>query len=762
MSYLGAPAAWAGEAVVHDFGGPAKGVNPYATLIRDSAGNLYGTTVNGGQFNQGVVYKITTTGFQRVVHSFSGADGAYPYGGVAADASGNLYGTTSAGGTANKGVVYKLDTSANYNVLYNFTGGADGNDPQAGVVLDALGNLYGTTLIGGASGLGVVFKVDTGGNQTVLYSFAGGADGNGPNAGVILDSSGNLYGTTTLGGGAANAGTVFKIDTTLHETVLYSFLGVPDGANPLAGVIRDSSGNLYGTTLNGGTSNWGEVYKLDTSNKETVLYSFLGGVDGANPYSGVTFGPHGDLYGTTAYGGTAFGVVYKVNAFGEAPLFIFGGSASGIYPYTGLTIDSAGNLYGTTYSGGPTNSGVVYEVNSLGVQTILCDFSDAPDGSNPRSGVVTDATGNYYGTTMNGGFFGAGTIYKLDPAFHETVLYSFTGGADGGNPSASVILDAAGNLYGTTAYGGVSNAGTVFKLDPSLIETVLYSFTGGADGANPYASLITSGCPGSADTCLWGTAENGGTGSVGVVYTVDLSNNSYSVAHTFTGGDGAFPYANLTYACSYFGPNAYCYVFGVTVNGGPSNAGTIFALDASSPPNFYIAYTFSGGLDGGDPYAGLLPAICNRNDVYNFDACLYLTTVAGGSANSGTVFVCDVPWDSATPVCGASGLNDYPFSIVTQTLYSFSGGADGGQPYGGLVMDSTGNLYGTTYSGGTSNAGTVYELDTALAKTLLYTFTGGTDGGHPYSPLIMDSTGKLYGTASSGGKAGGGVVFVAK
>jgi uncharacterized repeat protein (TIGR03803 family) len=756
---------------VHNFGGPAKGVNPYATLIRDSAGNLYGTTVNGGQSNLGVVYRITATGFQRVVHSFSGADGAYPYGGLAADASGNLYGTTSAGGTANKGVVYKLDTSASYNVLYNFAGGADGSGPQAGVVLDALGNLYGTTLSGGASGLGVVFKLDTGGNQTVLHSFGGGADGNGPNAGVILDSSGNLYGTTTLGGGAANAGTVFKIDTTLHETVLYSFLGVPDGANPLGGVIRDSPGNLYGTTLNGGTSNWGVVYKLDTTNTETVMYSFLDGVDGANPYSGVAFGPHGDLYGTTAYGGTAFGVVYKVNADGEVPLFIFGGATSGIYPYTGLTFDSAGNLYGTTYSGGPTNSGVVYEVNALGVQTILCDFSNAPDGNNPRSGLVTDAAGNYYGTTMNGGFFGAGTVYKLDPAFAETVLYSFTGGADGGNPAASVILDAAGNLYGTTAYGGVSNAGTVFKLDPSYIETALYSFTGGADGANPYASLIMSGCPGSADTCLWGTAENGGTGNVGVVYTLDLSNNSYSVAHTFTGGDGAFPYANLTYGCETnlvyvlgAGPPLLCGIYGVTVQGGPANAGVLFGLDFSSPPDFNIVYAFTGGVDGGDPYAGLLYVACNNDGMGDYDACFYGTTVAGGSANSGAVFVCDVVWFFGTPqTCSTDFGDDIGASDTgTQTLYSFTGGADGGQPYGGLVMDSTGNLYGTTYSGGSSKGGAVYEWFTSSTEAVLYSFTNGADGGHPYSLLIMDSAGKLYGTASTGGKTGGGVAFVAK
>jgi uncharacterized repeat protein (TIGR03803 family) len=181
------------------------------------------------------------------------------------------------------------------------------------LIRDSKGNLYGTTNGGGASGAGVVFKIDTSGNETVLYSFTGGADGDGPFAGVIRDSAGNLYGTT-YGGGASGAGVVFKVDTSGSETVLYSFTGGADGANPFwVTLARDSKGNLYGTTQFGGASNAGLVFKVDMSGNETVLHSFTGGTDGGNPFVGVIFGPDGRLYGTTAFGGqTDAGVVFAI------------------------------------------------------------------------------------------------------------------------------------------------------------------------------------------------------------------------------------------------------------------------------------------------------------------------------------------------------------------------------------------------------------------------------------------------------------------
>jgi uncharacterized repeat protein (TIGR03803 family) len=260
------------------------------------------------------------------------------------------------------GVVYKLDAAGQETVLHSFTGGTDGEYPYAGVTRDSAGNLYGTTQGGGTGNAGVVYKLDTTGQETVLYSFSGGADGGYPDASVIQDSVGNLYGTT-FNGGTANMGVVYKLDVGGQETVLYSFTGGADGASPYAGVIRDSAGDLYGTTVEGGTAGWGVVYKLDASGQETVLYSFMGGADGGDPYAGVIRDPAGNLYGTTLFGTYGSGNVYKLDTTGqETVLYSFTNGADGGYPYAGVIRDSVGNLYGTTYNGGKDIAGVVFKL----------------------------------------------------------------------------------------------------------------------------------------------------------------------------------------------------------------------------------------------------------------------------------------------------------------------------------------------------------------------------------------------------------------
>ena len=400
-----------------------------------------------------------------MLHNFaSPPKGASPYAGVIRDSAGNLYGTTFGGGTAGRGVVYKLDTAGHETVLYSFTGGADGGDPYAGVIRDSAGDLYGTTFGGGAAGAGVVYKLDPADHETVLYSFTGGADGGNPYAGVIPDSAGNLYGTTY--GGAAGAGVVFKVNTASQETVLSSFTGGADGGNPYAGVIPDSAGNLYGTTY-GGAAGAGVVFKVNTASQETVLSSFTGGADGGNPYAGVIPDSAGNLYGTTYGGAAGAGVVFKVNtASQETVLYSFTGGADGWAPNAGVISDSAGNLYGTTVNGGTAGRGVVYKLDTAGQETVLYSFRGGADGAFPFAGVIRDSAGNLYGTTYVGGTRDWGVVYKLDTAGQETVLYRFTGGADGGNPWAGVIRDSAGNLYGTTAGGGKRGGGVVFKLKP--------------------------------------------------------------------------------------------------------------------------------------------------------------------------------------------------------------------------------------------------------------------------------------------------------
>jgi uncharacterized repeat protein (TIGR03803 family) len=359
-----------GFRIKHTFTGGDGGL-PTAALIQDSAGNLYGTTSSGGGSGLGVVFKLDTANTETVLHDFTGPDGATPHGGLVLDGSGNLYGTTSSGGTSNLGTVFKIDTSGVETVLHSFAGNSDGAQPYAGLVMDGAGNLYGTTEKGGTSGFGTVFKVDITGTETVLHSFAGGAsDGADPKAGVILDETSNLYGVT-FSGGSGGAGTVFKLDTTNVETVLYNFTGGRDGGNPFGGLTRDQSGTLYGTATTGGTRSIellhgcckaGVVFALSGAN-ESVLYSFSGGNDGGNPAADLVLS-NGALYGTTLSGGpghrgTAFSVTISTGV--EKVLHGFTGKGDGSTPHAGLLINSAGVIYGTAEKGGRFKQGTVFQ-----------------------------------------------------------------------------------------------------------------------------------------------------------------------------------------------------------------------------------------------------------------------------------------------------------------------------------------------------------------------------------------------------------------
>jgi uncharacterized repeat protein (TIGR03803 family) len=353
-------------------------------------------------------------------------DGGWPEAGVTRDAAGNLYGTTFFGGTGTGcdifyygcGTVFKLDTSGTETVLHSFGGASDGWNPTARVILDAAGNLYGTTGYGGAHGHGTVFKVDTAGNETVLYSFAGGKDGARPNAGLVVDTAGNYYGTTQYGGRGCDhqgCGTVFRITPDGQETVLYRFKDGQDGASPLGGVALDSSGNIYGTTWVGGTFSFGTVFRIDSSGDETVLHSFAGGSDGANPMAAPVLDTAGNMYGTTSAGGPYFGIVYKVDTAGnESILYSFTGGSDGAYPYAHLLVDTSGNLYGTVSQSGTTNAGTVFELSGSSL-TVLYGFLGGNDGSTPMGGLIMDSAGNLYGTAVQAGADSWGTVFEIQP-----------------------------------------------------------------------------------------------------------------------------------------------------------------------------------------------------------------------------------------------------------------------------------------------------------------------------------------------------------
>jgi uncharacterized repeat protein (TIGR03803 family) len=367
-----------------------------------------------------------------------------------------------------------------FSVVYTFTGGADGSNPTAGLIADSAGDLYGTTPYGGL-GFGVVFELSPEGSETVLYTFTGGDDGSGPYGGLVQDASGNLYGTT-YEGGPSHAGVVFRLDPTGQETVLHAFTGGSDGASPVAALIRDDAGNLYGTTQFGGNpacqNGCGVVFEIDATGLETVLYRFAGGRDGQQPVAGLLRDATGNLYGTTLYGGApggkcgtaGCGTVFKLSPTAEEIVLHAFRGPDGELPEAGVVQDSAGNLYGTTLGGGAYNEGTVFMLGPTGLETVLHSFADLADGSRPGAGVIRDTSGNLYGTTSigpSGGTYTSGVVFKLSPAGRETVLYSFTGGADGSSPLAG-LLPLNGYLYGTAYFGGdrpgIDGNGTVFEV----------------------------------------------------------------------------------------------------------------------------------------------------------------------------------------------------------------------------------------------------------------------------------------------------------
>lgn len=744
-------------------------------------------------------------------------------------------------------------------ILHDFISMPHGGTPQAPLVADASGNFYGTTAWGGTYGWGAVFKLSLGANgkwtQTILYSFQGGTDGSTPVAGLIFDSAGNLYGTTSgdtesyeFGSGcyvANTCGTVFELSPNSNgswtESVLHTFGAFGDGAFPLGPVIFDKAGNLYGTTEYGGTGQFGTVFELSPSAggtwTDSILYNFTDETDGGLPLAGVTFDAAGNIYGTTWYGGdincnyeqgyqpygcgTVFELTHNSNgSWSESVLESFDWE-NGAFPLGNVVLDAEGNIYGTTQYGPGLNCsagcGTVFKIapsNGTWISSIVYTFAGGPDGQGPASGLVEDASGNFYGTTAGGGSttgctYGCGTVFEVTPTkglvWTEKVLHSFAGsasapyGADGYNPVAGLILDSAGNLYGTASQGGSVSAathcvgvdrcgGTIFKLTKNSsgkwTTSLLYSFTSGGDGLSPQGGLISD----SAGN-LYGATQYGGTFSYGTVYKLTpQSGGGYSeaVLYNFTGqSDGGNPSGRLVfdsagnlYGGTYYGGTPDC-----SYNSG---CGVVYELSlVAGKWTEQVIHSFVN-TDG---------AQANSSLVFDSAGNLYGTTSGGGSSGYGTAFELSPSGNSWTftslfTFTAAATVGGYPGPVVldssgnlygtaqggstgsglvfelspgasgwTETiLHSFTTKSDGAAPYG-LVFSKPGTLVGVTYEGGNYTncyygCGAVFEVSQVggtWQKRNLYTFLGGTDAANPETTPIVDSEGNIYGTTQAGG-----------
>jgi uncharacterized repeat protein (TIGR03803 family) len=386
-----------------------------------------------------------TAGDPRILFHFDEDEGSYPDTDVALDAAGNLYGMTVQGGDFNGGTVFRLSPVAGgweHTVLHHFTGGPDGGQPYGGVTLDAQGNVYGTTVIGGSGGpcvedgCGTVFRLTPGPGDTwthtVIHDFTGGTDGFGAGAPVVLDRRGNVYGMTPSGG-ESGFGVVYQLSPQAgggyHETILHAFTGGEDGAQGSKGrMLVDAQGTLWGLSTVGGANGVGSFFRIDP----------LGG-----------------------------------GAWGFTPLYSFQGQPGGVFPYGGLVRDAAGSFYGTTYYGGTAGVGAVYRLslrNGEWTETVLHSFGGSPDGASPISTLAWGQDGALYGTTSEGGTTGHGTLFRTAPdaagSWVTSVIYSFGSLPDGALPYAGLTPAPDGSFYGATVYGGLDDDGTVFRVKP--------------------------------------------------------------------------------------------------------------------------------------------------------------------------------------------------------------------------------------------------------------------------------------------------------
>ena len=725
----------------------------------------------------------------RVLHSFNSLDpvnGDAPLAGLTQARDGNLYGTTSGERNAWYGAAFELskDTNGAYTVLTSLHGLYDS---EAGLLEASDGNLYGVSLSppSGTQGPnGYIFELSKDGSGaytvfTLLHVFAvDGSDGANPYATLMQGSDGNLYGTTLNGGSSSDAGTVFRLskDGTGAYTVftlLHAFAGgAADGATPYASLIQGSDGNLYGTTAHGGNSDStlttqdGTVYRLSKDGTGaytvfTLLHAFAGGVtDGATPYASLIEGSDGNLYGTTYHGGSSDialtaqdGTVFSLSKDGTGAYTVFtllhafaGGATDGANPYASLIQGSDGNLYGTTWYGGD-QIGTIFELFKDGagtytVFTLLHTFVNSPtDGYFPNGSLLQGSDGNFYGTTIGGGTFGYGTVFELPSRVSVTRVGLGT-----------VTSSPPGIACAPTCSYNFGNKGPVTLTASAAPDFVFTGWSG-------------AGCSGT------GTCQVFSSPNTNVTATFALVPEAFRILHTFTGNtsigvtDGANPEASLIE-----GNDGNLY--GTTYEGGgPNGVGTVFELSGDSSGAYTVLtllHTFTGGSnDGAYPRSNLIQAS---------DGNLYGTTSKGGSFDSGTVY--ELSKDSTGN-----------YTIFT-LLHRFTGAAtDGANPYGALLQGSDGNLYGTTFRGGSSitqgvslpnsGFGTVFELskDGSGAYTvfsLLHSFpqvyavvpgVGNVccsypDGASPTSSLIEGSDGNLYGAASVGGNLnGGGTVF---
>jgi uncharacterized repeat protein (TIGR03803 family) len=591
--------------VVYEFPGQCGG--PNSEPIQGSDGSFYGTTANSDNSGAGTVFKLDSSGNFSILHEFE--SGYFSESKLLQTSDGSLYGATLTGGANNAGILYKIDPSGTFSVLHEFDGGDGGKAPVAGLIQGSDGNFYGTTTAGGIDGLGIVYRISPSGDFNVLHSFDTITGAN-PYAPLVQYGDGSFYGTT-VNGGSFGEGVVFRIDSTGTVSVVYSF-GSSDetGTVPLAELIQDKDGYFYGTISEGGVNGSGTIYRIDSAGNTEILHSFDGS-EGSSPHARLLQDPSGNFYGTTYSGGSyGAGTIFKLDTSGMfSILHDFDGGSGGANPEAGLIRDGSGNLFGTTRGGGNNNAGTVYKLTPAGAFSVLHDFDGAEGGNSPYAGLLRGTDGTFYGTTLLGGNYSYGTVFKLTASGNFSILHHFEGGLGGSSPDAELIRGSDGKFYGTVTEGGDDalggpRKGAVFRIDSTGNFSIIYQFNGSDDGGNPHGVIQGK------DGNFYGTTSYGGVNGYGTVYRLDGSGN-LSVLHHFDLDDGGGSVATLLQANdgSFYGTTSgSLYNSGVVYNGGAifrltetTQTTTTTLTSSLNPSTVGQSVTFTATVTGNSP-----------------------------------------------------------------------------------------------------------------------------------------------------------------
>ena len=691
-------------------------INIYPILLNAQTKEIWGVVKNTGDYGGGYIFKTDSAG-QNItpVYSFKKDEGSTPYSDLCYAGNGDYYGTTYQGGANSSGVLFKFNSqSGAYEVVHHFIN-ATGRLPWGAPLFASNGKLYGLTNLGGSNSKGVLYEYDPiAKSYQVLVNLDGTNSGSFPRGGLIEYSSGRLFGLTYQGG-ANNVGVLFEYNIAGDTLIKYvDFVATTLGSNPSSSLMKGSNGLLYGLCTYGGVNSNGTLFSFNVSNQTiTKEFDLNSSTVGSTPF-GDLVEYNSNLYGLASQGGaSSSGTVfrYDIQADTMYNLHSFNSSTTGKTPYGSLALYN-GKMYGLAYQGGANSKGTIFEINlTNSIFSKKYDFNSSPNAYQPRASFSIDSNGYAYATTYGGGAASAGTIieYNINTDSLRTRI-NFNSSATGFGPYANLIKASDGFIYGTTSGGGELGNGVLYKFNPTSHQyTLVKDLNSNADGKYPNGSIIEA-----SDGNLYGTAQNGGNNSYGVLYKYNPSSQTYSVVHYFDNTNGRVPIGNIAE-----GQNGL--IYGITFYGG-QGYGVLYSFNISSGiyTKLYDFYT-----DGNYPQSGVI--VASNGKVYG-------TTTQGGVGGNGVLFEYDPQATSYSKI-------NTPGNV------------------GRLMQASNGKIYGTSYNGG-PNYGFIFEYNPDSATYAnIFNFTTTANGINPGGAVSEVFNNKLFGVTNNGGSNFKGVFY---